>query len=126
MSKTRVPLLVVTILVLSGAVAPSVHTQTRPQTMEHCVPILTQAGMSAGAQTTANGALAPLLTGLWSLHHKITTSAERAQTFFNQGLRLTYGFNHLEAVRAFQEVARSIWTAPCVSGRSLRAGAEHQ
>ena len=36
----------------------------------------------------------------------MTTSSERAQLFFDQGLKLTYGFNHQEALRAFKEAAR--------------------
>ncbi|MGH9813922.1 MAG: hypothetical protein ACRD4T_12385, partial [Candidatus Acidiferrales bacterium] len=38
--------------------------------------------------------------------HPITTAAPRAQLFFDQGLRLSYGFNHPEAFRSFQEAAR--------------------
>ena len=50
--------------------------------------------------------LAPVLGGLgtWSL--PVTTSSPRAQQFFDQGLRLSYGFNHAEAIRAFQEAGR--------------------
>jgi len=51
-------------------------------------------------------ALAPLLEGLGALHHPVTTSSPRAQRFFDQGLRLTYAFNHTEALRAFREAAR--------------------
>ena len=36
----------------------------------------------------------------------MTTSSARAQLFFDQGLRLAYGFNHPEALRAFKEAAR--------------------
>ena len=55
---------------------------------------------------TEAGQIAPLLEGLGEHHHPITTSSERAQLFFDQGLRLTYGFNHREAARAFREAAR--------------------
>ena len=54
----------------------------------------------------ATGPIAPLLEGLGSLHHPITTASPRAQTFFDQGLRLAYGFNHQEALRSFKEAAR--------------------
>ena len=50
--------------------------------------------------------LAPVLKNLGTLHYKVTTSSERAQAFFDQGLRLVYGFNHDEATRAFREAAR--------------------
>ena len=48
----------------------------------------------------------PLYDNLGSLHHAISTTNSRAQKYFDQGLRLTYGFNHAEAIRAFTEAAR--------------------
>jgi len=54
----------------------------------------------------APGQIAPVLEGLGDHHHAVTTSSERAQLFFDQGLKLTYGFNHQEALRAFKEAAR--------------------
>ena len=53
----------------------------------------------------APGQIAPVLEGLGDHHHPITTTSERAQSFFDQGLRLTYGFNHSEALRSFKEAA---------------------
>jgi tetratricopeptide (TPR) repeat protein len=47
-----------------------------------------------------------VLEGLGDHHHPVTTKSERAQAFFDQGLKLTYGFNHQEALRAFKEAAR--------------------
>jgi tetratricopeptide (TPR) repeat protein len=63
---------------------------------------------SAGpaADSPAAGPLAPLLTNLGTLEHPVTTTNPRAQTFFDQGLRLVYGFNHAEAVRSFREAQR--------------------
>ncbi|MGI9327920.1 MAG: hypothetical protein ACR2PZ_22060, partial [Pseudomonadales bacterium] len=55
---------------------------------------------------TASSAIAPTLAGLGQHHHAITTSSEASQAFFDQGLRLTYAFNHSEALRAFKEAAR--------------------
>jgi len=54
----------------------------------------------------AGHATAPLLEGLGDWHHAVTTRSARAQRFFDQGLRLVYAFNHVEAVRAFDEAAR--------------------
>lgn len=48
----------------------------------------------------------PLYTNLGSYHHTISTRVPRAQQYFNQGLRLAYGFNHEEAIRSFREAAR--------------------
>lgn len=48
----------------------------------------------------------PLFENLGSLHHPISTTSEQAQRYFDQGLRLTYAFNHEEAIHAFEEAAR--------------------
>lgn len=50
--------------------------------------------------------MAPLMTNLGDYAMPIRTNIERAQLFFNQGINLYYGFNHLEAYRSFREVAR--------------------
>ncbi len=50
--------------------------------------------------------VAPLLYNLGKHGMKVSTTNERAQLFFNQGINLYYGFNHLEAYRSFMEVAR--------------------
>ncbi|QHT66491.1 hypothetical protein GXP67_07385 [Rhodocytophaga rosea] len=47
-----------------------------------------------------------LLDNLGDLQHTINTRSVQAQAFFNQGLRLIYGFNHYEAYRSFVESAR--------------------
>jgi tetratricopeptide (TPR) repeat protein len=44
----------------------------------------------------------PLWSGLGSVTYKITTTNNRAQAYFDQGLRLAYAFNHGEAQRAFR------------------------
>ena len=55
---------------------------------------------------TAEEPIAPVLVGLGDERLAITTGEPKAQQFFDQGLRLTYGFNHSEALRAFKEAAR--------------------
>jgi tetratricopeptide (TPR) repeat protein len=78
------------------------------KTGEHCVPIpiVPPASPASARQDGRDAPLAPLLKGLGSLHYKVTTTSDRAQTFFDQGLRLVYAFNHLEAIRSFREAAR--------------------
>ncbi|MBK9096926.1 MAG: tetratricopeptide repeat protein [bacterium] len=49
---------------------------------------------------------APLFNNLGTLHFPVTTSSELAQKYFDQGVILAYGFNHEEAFRSFEEVAR--------------------
>lgn len=50
--------------------------------------------------------IAPLFDNLGTHNFQIKTTNERAQAFFNQGIRLTYAFNHAEAHRAFMEASR--------------------
>ena len=52
------------------------------------------------------GQLAPRLQNLGNHKFPVTTSSPRAQLFINQGMMLTYGFNHAEATRSFREAAR--------------------
>jgi len=47
-----------------------------------------------------------LSDGLGDLHYSITTNNPLAQKYFDQGLRLVYGFNHVEALRSFREASR--------------------
>ncbi len=60
----------------------------------------------AQAPVDSAGPIAPLFPNLGDLQHRISTRSAQAQTFFNQGLRLVYGFNHHEAHRSFLEAAR--------------------
>jgi len=52
------------------------------------------------------GALAPRLQKLGNHVFPVTTKNRRAQLFMNQGLNLSYAFNHAEAGRAYREAAR--------------------
>jgi tetratricopeptide (TPR) repeat protein len=63
------------------------------------------AGLAAADHGLVNGK-APLLADLGSRHHKITTSSEDAQRYFDQGVTLCWAFNHPEAIRSFQRVAK--------------------
>ena len=74
------------------------------------------------------GRLAPLLEGMGDLHFAVTTKDTMAQRFFNQGLVLSYAFNHKEAERAFLEAARldpdcamAYWGAALVLGPNINA-----
>ncbi len=50
--------------------------------------------------------LAPLLERIGALHFPVSTDDPLAQKYFDQGLSLVYGFNHLEGERSFREAAR--------------------
>ena len=57
---------------------------------------------------TASGAEklpGPLFDGLGDLHHPVTTESKQAQRYFDQGMRLLFGFNHKEAIRSFRSAA---------------------
>jgi tetratricopeptide (TPR) repeat protein len=59
-------------------------------------------------------------------HQAVTTSSPRAQAYFDQGLRLLYGFDHVEAHRAFREAARlDPGCAMCYWGVAMTAGANY-
>src|SRR5207302_846969 len=48
----------------------------------------------------------PLYTDLGDHHVPITTPVSLAQRYFDQGMRLLYGFNHGEAIRSFTRAAQ--------------------
>jgi tetratricopeptide (TPR) repeat protein len=56
--------------------------------------------------TALPGQIAPRLQNLGNHKFSVTTESARAQLFINQGMMLTYGFNHAEADRSFREAAR--------------------
>ncbi|NIR46337.1 MAG: tetratricopeptide repeat protein [Gemmatimonadetes bacterium] len=65
-------------------------------------------GHEDGHDHTARGTAdeVPLYDDLGSHHHPITTDEPAAQRYFDQGFRLTYAFNHAEAIRSYREAAR--------------------
>jgi len=83
-----------------------------------------RAEMSAARPTPAFADTEPpIWAGLGSVTYKITTANERAQAYFDQGLRLAYAFNHGEAQRAFR-VAQKLDPdcAMCFWGEALVLG----
>src|ERR1041384_5848896 len=60
------------------------------------------------AQQTVSptGAVAPRLQKLGNHKFPVSTKNTQAQLFMNQGLNLSYAFNHAEAGRAYREAAR--------------------
>jgi tetratricopeptide (TPR) repeat protein len=74
---------------------------------------------------------APLFDGLDALHYPITAASQEAQAYFDQGLILTYGFNHAEAARSFHQAVRldpdcamCYWGFAYVLGPNYNAGME--
>lgn len=74
---------------------------------------------------------APLFDNLGDHKLTITTSSKLAQQFFNQGLNLSYGFNHAESARSFREAIRldpecamCHWGLAVVLGSNINAAME--
>jgi hypothetical protein len=77
-----------------------------------------------GAASTT--AAPPLFDDLGRYHRTITTTSPNAQAYFDQGLRLVYGFNHYEAQAAFREAARlDPACAMCAWGVALTYGSNY-
>jgi len=64
-------------------------------------PIVTAKAEHPGVQNAV-----PLYDNLGDLSYPMTTNNPMAQRYFDQGLRLTYAFNHAEALRAYREAQR--------------------
>jgi tetratricopeptide (TPR) repeat protein len=79
-------------------------------------------------QPAADGRMAPRLQSLGSHKFAVTTKSADAQKYIDQGMNLTYGFNHAEAGRAFAEAARldprcamAFWGQALVLGPNINA-----
>ena len=75
--------------------------------------------------------IAPIIDGLDVLNYPITTTNPEVQKYFDQGLVLSYGFNHAEAARSFYyatkldpECAMCYWGFALVLGPNYNAGME--
>jgi tetratricopeptide (TPR) repeat protein len=75
-----------------------------------------------------SGALAPRLQNVGKHTFPVSCQSDQARAFMNQGLNLTYGFNHAEASRAYAEAARldphcamAYWGQALVLGPNINA-----
>jgi hypothetical protein len=90
---------------LVAAVAKPETTSAQPQPMQ------------------ATGGDVPIYQGLGTLAFPITTRDARAQSYFNQGLRLSFAFNHAEARAPSRAAQKLDPTAPPASwGEALILG----
>lgn len=106
---------------LAHLVAAQAQTETRPFTPGQAAPAKPP---SRPGQT----ARPPLYTDLGTLHVPITTKSKRAQAYFDQGIRLTFAFNHAEAARSFRaaqdadpDCAMCYWGEALVLGPNINA-----
>lgn len=86
---------VVGCLLSMGACAESAQKQSVDTVAQSPARVHYEAGQSGSR----------LEKSLGTHHFAITTDSPEAQAWFNQGVVLVYGFNHGEAIRAFQEAA---------------------
>lgn len=129
--------LLVTRSVTAGRTAPEAFDPLLSQPGSACGPVLTgppamqKALLLAKTETspfqavpmqTASGSV-PLYQNLGNLTFKISTQNSKSQDYFNQGLRLSFGFNHAEAQRAFQAAQKlDPNCAMCYWGEALVLG----
>jgi tetratricopeptide (TPR) repeat protein len=84
-----------------------------------CNPAQKMASDAAATEAAAP----PLFDTFGDLHHDVGTRVPAAQRYFDQGLRMAYGFNHEAAGRSFAEAARlDPQCAMCVWGQALVLG----
>lgn len=111
-------------ITLCGAAGAGVPTRMMLRLAQTEVP---RAEMSAASPAPAFADTEPpLWSGLGSIAYKVTTANEKAQAYFDQGLRLAYAFNHGEAQRAFRkaqkldpECAMCFWGEAYVLGPNI-------
>src|SRR4029077_16323650 len=91
----------------------------------HLQPLLVMLAALAGLSRDT----VPLYSDLGDHHVPITTSIPLAQRYFDQGMRLLYGFNHGEAIRSFDHAAQldpscamCYWGAAYAYGPHVHAG----
>ena len=96
--------------------------------MKHSLPVFALLLSLAGCRTpeppqAAESPQPALFENFGGLHRDIGSEVPAAQRYFDQGLRMTYGFNHDAAGRAFAEAARlDPDCAMCVWGQALVLG----
>jgi tetratricopeptide (TPR) repeat protein len=85
--------------------------------------------MSLVAAADPEQPIAPLLEGMGTHHHEVTTNSPDAQRYFDQGIVLSFGFNHREAARSFRQAqaldpdcAMCFWGESLVLGPNINAG----
>ncbi len=92
-----------------------------------CLALLVASPLSAQSSSHEHqpqaGTDVPLYQNLGTLHYSVTTSSPQAQAYFDQGLRLYWAFNHVEAGRSFAEAERlDSACAMCAFGQALALG----
>ena len=105
----------------AGEAQPAAVSVSAPH-VSAATPVVGHAALPLPASVAALAKGAVVFDDLGAHHRKVTASAE-AQAFFDQGLRLAYGFNHDEATRSFARGAElDPSCAMCFWGAALTMG----
>jgi tetratricopeptide (TPR) repeat protein len=92
------------LLVYFGIKSTDIEQKATPKLAYNFVKCTPAKFLLEGIDTTKQ--ISPLFTNLGNLHFKINSTNKRVQAFFDQGLKLSYAFNHAEGHRSFMEAAR--------------------
>jgi len=113
---------VILTVALALAAASTLFAQTPPPQHKHYEK------PPAAAEPPPGRPVAPRLQNLGVHTFPVATTNRKAQAFVNQGLNLSYAFNHAEAARAFAEAARlqpdlamAYWGQALVLGPNINA-----
>ena len=87
------------------------------------VAIITSTNISANDKVLIGKTQAPLLKGLGDHTHKVSSNIYGVQRYFDQGLIMSFAFNHAEAIRSFIGSQRlDPECAMCFWGEALALG----
>ena len=96
------------ILFASLSLSPLLAQQPVMPKSQHpqAATLVDQQSVAPNASITSDGPSAVLVDGLGTYSRRISTKSEMAQKFFDQGLRLVYGYYSPEAAASFKEALR--------------------
>lgn len=123
--RQRVAILFSLIVVMSLAVSVLTH---QAQAQLPLLPDHTRHMAQAQSSPLPAETQPPLFAKLGQHHHPISTKNTLAQRYFDQGLTLSYGFNHMAAARSFKAAAQldpqcamCYWGVALVLGPNINA-----
>jgi tetratricopeptide (TPR) repeat protein len=87
-------------------ITSAVNKPTESRKSKGTNPVITMCGNFQVDWEDSTSLKTGILPGLGTLHFAVTTGSPEAQKYFDQGLRLIYGFNHWEAVQSFRQAIK--------------------
>jgi tetratricopeptide (TPR) repeat protein len=106
-SKFSIPLITVLVLIAVYFMVPNStknQLDTAPKLAMNIIKCTPANFLLENVDTTTQ--ISPLFDNLGEYSFTISTNQKKAQLFFNQGLKLTFAFNHAESHRSFMEASR--------------------